>query len=84
MQMLWRRFRCAKCEPPPKERWAYVGRARVKGAYDKSFIFWVYLHPTKDEWWFLRKPPGFRAHRAGGYREWSRYYEFEPLVNKEN
>ena len=71
MRMLWRRSRCAK-----KERWCYVGRAGIKG-FDPEW--WVYLHPTKDEWWFLDRKDG-QASRMGRYSNWSRKFDFEPLV----
>ena len=85
MQMPWRRFRSLNKEPPKeKERWAYVGRARLNAPeWNPAWEFWVYLHPTEDEWYFLAKKYG-QAYPMGSYREWTRHYEFEPLVNKEN
>ena len=63
---------------PPKERWCYVGRARVKG-YGNTYAWWVYLHPSKDEWYFINKSTG-QAYPMGSFREWTRHFYFEPLV----
>ena len=67
----------AKKTTPNKERWCYVGRAKLR--CERHWVYWVYLHPTDDSWWFVDKRLG-QAYDMGGREGWWPFYDFQDLT----